>query len=277
MKILESTSQSQKSQPASVLGGMIGSLKVGRATPQEIQSQQAVISMLEKVLDNRYFLLRNVSLAEQEIPIPLILIGPPGVKVILPIGLRGVYRARVDEWEQLDTQRQSYKPAAPNLIVQTEQMAQAVKEHLKAQNIYTGSVEAVLAFTDTGVHIEMSRPAVRIVLIDAMDRFIAGLLQAPPLLDKEEVQQTTDCLARSLGIDEERSLYPERDAFSFSDESAPQSKGPTIADRLPRGERAVTSLNKIPLSNRQWIVLGCLIAVNIIILIAAVVFILFST
>ena len=78
-------------------------------------------------------------------------------------------------------------------------------------------------------------------------------------------------------MDEERSLYPERDAFSFSDESAARSKGPTIADRLPRGERAVSTLNKIPLSNRQWLVLGCLVAINILILIAAVAFILFST
>lgn len=276
MKIIENTSQSQKNQPSNVLGGKIGSLKLGRAIPQEIQSQQAAISMLEKALDNRYFLLRNVSLAEQEIPIPLILVGPSGVEVILPTALRGVYRAKVDEWDQLDTQRQSYKPAAPNLIIQTEQMAQAVGEHLKAQNIYSPPAEPVLVFTDTRVHIEMSRPAVRIVLIDAIDRFIAGLVQAPTLLSKEEIQQITDCMARALGI-EERALYPERDAFSFSDESPPRSKGPTIADRLPRGERAVKTLNKIPLSNRQWLVLGCLIAINILILIAAVAYILFST
>jgi hypothetical protein len=277
MKIIENTSQSQKNQASNVLGGVIGSLRLGRATPQEMQAQQAVISVLEKVMDNRHFLLRNLSLPEQETPIPLILVGPPGIKVIYPISLRGVYRAKVDEWEQLDTQRQIYRPATPNLIVQAQQMAQAVEEHLKAQNIDPPSVEPTLVFTDTGVHIEMARPAVRIVLIDAIDRFTAGLLQAPALLSKEEVQQTTDCLAKSLGIDEDRSLYPERDAFSFTDESASQSKGPTIVDRLPRGERAVTTLNKIPLSNRQWLVLGCLVTINILILIAAVAFILFST
>jgi hypothetical protein len=255
---------------------MIDSLKLGRATPQEIQSQQAVISLLEKALDNRYFLLRNVSLSEQEIPIPLILVGPPGIEVLLPIALRGVYRAKVDEWEQLDAQRQSYKPASPNVIVQTQQMAQAVGEHLKAQNVYSPAAEPILVFTDTGVHIEMARPAVRIVLIDAIDRFIAGLVQAPTLLSKDEIQQVTDCLAKALGI-EERSLYPERDAFSFSDESVPVHKGPTIVDRLPRGERAVKTLNKIPLSNRQWLVLGCLISINILILIAAVVYLLFSS
>lgn len=277
MKIIENTSQNQKSQSPNVLGGMIGSLKLGRATPQEVQAQQAVIAVLEKALDNRYFLLRDISLAEQEMPIPLILVGPAGIKVIHPLALRGVYRVRVDEWEQLDTQRQTYRPVTPNLIIQAQQMAQAVEEHLKAQNIDPPPVEPALVFTDTGVHIEMVRPAVRIVLIDAIDRFIAGLLQAPVMLSKEEVQQSTDSLAKALGMDEERSLYPERDAFSFSDESAARSKGPTIADRLPRGERAVSTLNKIPLSNRQWLVLGCLVAINILILIAAVAFILFST
>lgn len=277
MKIIENTSQNQKSQSPNVLGGMIGSLKLGRATPQEVQAQQAVIAVLEKALDNRYFLLRDISLAEQAMPIPLILVGPAGIKVIYPLALRGVYRAKVDEWEQLDTQRQTYRPVTPNLIIQAQQMAQAVEEHLKAQNIDPPPVEPALVFTDTGVHIEMVRPAVRIVLIDAIDRFIAGLLQAPVMLSKEEVQQSTNSLAQALGMDEERSLYPERDAFSFSDESAARSKGPTIADRLPRGERAVSTLNKIPLSNRQWLVLGCLVAINILILIAAVAFILFST
>jgi len=277
MKIIENTSQSQKSQQSNVLGGMIDSLKLSRATPQEIQSQQVVISALEKVLDNRHFLLHNVTLAEQEMPIPLILVGPPGVKVISPVALRGVYRAKVDEWEQLDKQHQSYKPAVPNLIIQTEQMAQAVEEHLKAQNIYPSTIESVLVFTDPGVHIEMARPAVRIVLIDAIDRFTAGLLQAPVLLGKEEAQEIADCLAKSLGITDEGSPYPDRDAFSFSDESAPRSKGPTIVDRLPRGERAVTTLNKIPFSNRQWLVVGCLLAVNILILIAVVLFIIFSS
>lgn len=277
MKIIENSSQSQKTQTSNVLGGMIGSLRLGRATPQEMQSQQMVISSLEKALDNRYILLHNVTLAEQELPIPLILVGPPGVNVIYPVALRGVYRARVDEWEQLDTQRQSYKPAVPNLIVQAEQMAQAVEEHLKAQNIYPPAIEPVLVFTDAGVHIEMTRPAVRIVLIDAIDRFIAGLLQAPTMLGKEEAQEITDYLAKSLGIPDEGSPFPERDAFSFSDESAPESKGPTIVDRLPRGERAVTTLNKIPFSNRQWAVLGCLLAVNILILIAVVAYIIFSS
>jgi hypothetical protein len=277
MKIIENTSQSQKSQQSNVLGGMIGSLKLGRATPQEIQSQQMVISSLEKALDNRYLLLHNVTLAEQEMPIPLILVGPPGVKVISPVALRGVYRAKLDEWDQLDKQHQSYKPAVPNLIVQTEQMAQAVEEHLKAQNIYPSTIESVLVFTDPGVHIEMARPAVRIVLIDAIDRFIAGLLQAPIMLGKEEAQEIADCLAKSLGILEEGSPYPERDAFSFSEDSAQPSKGPTIVDRLPRGERAVTTLNKIPFSNRQLFVLGCLVAVNILILIAIVLYIVFSS
>jgi hypothetical protein len=276
MKIIENTSQSQKSQASNVLGGVIGTLRLGRATPQEIQAQQTVISMLDKVLDNRYFLVRDVSLSEQEMPIPLVLVGPPGVTAILPVALRGVFRAKVDEWDQLDTQRQTYKPATPNLLVQAEQMAQALEEHLKSQNINPPSVEPILIFTDTGVHIDMTRPVVRIVSIDAMDRFTAGLVQTPALLSKEEIQEITDCLTRQLGI-EERSPYPERDAFSFSDESEARNKGPTIVDRLPRGEGAVKTINKIPFSNRQWLVLGILIAINILILIAAVAFVLFSS
>jgi len=276
MKIIDSTSQDPKSQTPSMLSGMIDSIRLGR-TSLDIQSQEAVINALEKVLDHRYIMLRNVALEDIEEPIPLVLVGPHGVTAIFPNASRGVYRAKGDDWEQMDDTREIYRPALTNLIVETQQMAYAVENHLKSKMDRAPSVEPTLVFTDPGIHIEMVRPSVRIVMLDAIDRFNASLLRQQFNLDRDEVETIVDILARSIGVLLDESPFPERDAFSFADETESQSKIPDLVDRIPRGEGAVRTLNKIPFSNRQWLVLGLLVVVNIIILTALVLFILFSS
>lgn len=274
MKIIEKSSK--KSQPAEGRGAGLGSLRLGRGMGGELQAQETIISMLGRLLDNRFALVRNVELPDTQVIIPMLLIGPPGVKVLLPVGLRGVYRARLDEWEQLDELRQNFKPATPNLLIHAQQLEEAVQAFLKAHSYRPSSVEAVLIFTDPGVYVEMVKPAVRIVLIDALERFIAGLLQSPPYQDKGEVQAIVDVFTRILEAPGEASPVPEQDVFSLVEER-PRSKLPELVTRLPRGDKAVSALNKIPFTTRQWYLLGCLLIVNIVILLAFVVFILISS
>ena len=276
MKVIDSTSQSSKSQTPSMLSGMIESIKLGR-TSLDIQSQEAVIAALEKVLDHRYFMLRSVTLGDLVEPIPLVLVGPHGVTALFPNASRGVYRAKGDDWEQMDDSRDIYRPALTNLIIEAQQMAYAVETHLKSNMDRGPSVEPTLVFTDPGIHIDMARPSVRIVMLDAIERFTASIQQQQFNLDRDEIETIVNLLARSIGVILDESPFPERDAFSFVDETETQSKIPEIVDRIPRGEGAVNTLNKIPFSYRQWLVLGLLVVVNILILTALVLFILFSS
>lgn len=276
MKVIDSTSQSSKSQTPSMLSGMIESIKLGR-TSLDIQSQEAVIAALEKVLDHRYFMLRSVTLGDLVEPIPLVLVGPHGVTALFPNASRGVYRAKGDDWEQMDDSRDIYRPALTNLIIEAQQMAYAVETYLKSNMDRGPSVEPTLVFTDPGIHIDMARPSVRIVMLDAIERFTASIQQQQFNLDRDEIETIVNLLARSIGVILDESPFPERDAFSFVDETETQSKIPEIVDRIPRGEGAVNTLNKIPFSNRQWLVLGLLVVVNILILTALVLFILFSS
>jgi hypothetical protein len=79
-----------------------------------------------------------------------------------------------------------------------------------------------------------------------------------------------------MGVYErESSPYPERDAFSFSEDEG--SSEASVLDRIPRGEGVVKALNKIPFSGRQWVLLGCLVVINIAILIAFVVLVLMTS
>ena len=276
MKVIDNPTIGGKAASSGKLDDMLGSLRMGRNWSQDMEAQEGVIGSLEKALDNRYVMLRNVTLEGLEIPIPLVLIGPPGIRVIYPSATRGIFRAKADVWEQLDDRAQVYRAANPNLLTRTELMGQAVAAFLAARASAQYEIDPVLFFSDPGTHVDSVRPAVRVVLIDGLERFFAGLVQSRILLEKEEVDKTVDLFLKSMGIsDRDISPYPERDAFSFADEREPPKD--SLIDRLPRGEGMVKTLNKIPFSGRQWFVLGCMVVVNIVILIAFVLLVLLTS
>lgn len=281
MKVFDNSVVGEKGLPPSRLSGVIGSLRLARSLPPDHRAQETVISIMERTLDNRFTLLRNVALEGMEAPLPLILIGPPGIQVIYASSLRGIYRARGDEWDQMDDRQEQYRPALPNLIIQSQQMAQSLQTHLLAQagqiasHLSQSPVEALIVFTDPGIHVDMIRPSVRIILIDALERFLSNLAQSPPRMEKEEIHKYIGLLARTP--ESKAQNAPIRDAFSFADEFQRHEKTESKALRLPRGERAVSLLNKIPFTNRQWLVLGLLVLLNIIILVGFVVLILLSS
>jgi len=277
MKVIDCASQTTKGQPSHGFGDRMDRFILGRGPSQDAASQDAVIAILEKGLDNRFTMLRNVSLAGRAGTIPLILIGPPGLTVIYPSSLRGIYRAKGDEWEFMDERRENFRTATPNLIVQSQQQSQDVEAWLRSNGLHiTCPIDPVLIFTDPGIHLEMARPAVRIVQLDAADRFISGLLQSPPSLSNEEIQAISAMFTKAGDIEADKTSSPENDVFSLREDLTQKPAQPSLTDRIPRGEKAVTTLNKIPFSNRQWYLIGCLVIVNIVILIGLVLFILSS-
>ena len=275
MKVIENPAFSSKAATPGKLDEVLSPLKLGRALTPEMEAQEAVIASLERALDNRYVMLRNITLEGLDVPIPLVLIGPPGVSVINPSPARGVFRVKGDVWEQMDSRQELYRSSSPNLVTRTELMAQAVQTFLEGRLPSEAQVEAVLYFSDPGIHVDAVRPVVRIVQVDGMERFLAGLLQTPIYMEKEDVSKIADLFVKSMGIIErESSPYPERDAFSFRDEEIARE---TLIDRLPRGEGVVRNLNKIPFSGRQWFLLGCMGVVDIIILVAFVILVLMTS
>lgn len=276
MKIIENPKLQAKGAPAGPLDEMISSLRFGRSWTQDMQAQEGLLTALDRALDHRYTMLRGVTLEGLDIPIPLVLVGPTGVRVLYPNPSRGVFRARGDLWEQMDDNDRAFRPAMPNLMTRVQLMAQAVAAYLTAQEMGQPEVEAVLFFSDPGTHVDSVRPTVRIVLADGIDRYLAGLLQSHEYLDKQDVQHIVGALTKSMGPLPDESPFPERDAFDFLDERK-ASRLSTLAENMPRGQGVVSTLQKIPFSNRQWFFLGCLGIVNILILIGFVVYILLTS
>jgi hypothetical protein len=237
---------------------------------KEPTAEYIVIDVLKKVLDNTYFLLCNTLLEGLEIPIPLILVGPTGLCVILPSSYKGICRAEESNWEVMDERSRRYRPGKPNLLVVTNSMAKAVEKFLADRNISSPTVEPLLIFTNPGVHVEATRPVVRIVLADALGRFAVGLLQEDMVLKPAEIQPIVDALQ---GVVVQSQPAEIRDVYSFQEE--PPHRKPVRLPPMPNVAREEPQIIKkvsqqATFSRHQWLLLALLLVGNIIILIILV-------
>jgi hypothetical protein len=237
-----------------------------------------VTSSLQRILNNSYVLLRQVGLEGLDVPIPMILVGPSGVHVLYASGLRGVFRANGEAWERLENQQQKFRPSLPNLVTRTFLMGRSVQASLSNQGYPLAEVEPVLVFTDPGTHVDAVRPAVRIVMADAIDRFGAGLLQGRVSLGQEDVHRIVALLAKTEGMLEDGEVpFIDRDAFSFIDEGERQKRATPPKPPSAREQAIQARINKVPFSRRQLAVLGFMLLVNIIIVIAFLMLVVFSS
>jgi hypothetical protein len=239
-------------------------------------AEKTVIDTFQRIFDNQYVILRSVPLNDPETPIPMVLVGPPGVRMMYPRSIKGVFRAKEDAWEEMDDRTQKFKIARPNLIQRSQLMANSVEGYLVARNFDVGVVEAVLVFTDPGIHVDTIRPNVRIVQADALERFGAGLVQSPAFLDKETIQRIVNALGgEQLASRQAAKTAAEmQDAFSFQDVAVKKARN--TPDVLYQSSEAPLFKN-IPFNKRQLIVLGLMVLVNIIILSAFVFLILLTS
>ena len=188
MKIIDKTPYRSEAGVIDILGRLQGTLKYGLTWYNRIQAQDVVIAIIEKQLGASYTLLRNVTLPNTEINLPLVLVGPPGVFLINVTHERGVYMAKDDEWgsitEGRSTESRNFAPARINQVSRTLTFGRVLQVYLDRQGfkgVFT--VESILMAADPGMHIESTRPAVRIVMSDALERFAASLAQGRAVIN----------------------------------------------------------------------------------------------
>jgi hypothetical protein len=240
------------------------------------EASSVAVKVLERILDNQYVLLTNLSLPGLEVPIPMLLIGPPGVWVICTAAVKGVFKATEDSWEMMDDRFRRYRLAKPNLLKRTMSMFNAVRDLLAARELKVERIEPALFLTDPGVHVDMARPIVRIVLVDALERFAFNVLQTREIMDKAGVHQVSRALAgEGHPALEPKTIEDERDAFSFHDTPAEKATpfSPDIV--YDRSESAI--VGKVPFNKKQLIILGLMVLVNIAVLVTLVVLVLKNT
>lgn len=168
-----------------------GMLQYGFNWPRELEAQSAIIKFFDRQLEKGYTLIRNMTLGQSGIMIPMILLGPTGIHVIEVTHLRGRYEARGEAWNV--ESGDSYSPAPVNLIHRTQRMANALQKFIQRQGVKVPvAIEPVIIAGDPGLHIESVRPAIKVMMIDGIKAFVNSLVNASPVLNSMQVNEFTE-------------------------------------------------------------------------------------
>jgi len=198
MKIIDKTPLLDQKGEISFSARVQGTLKYGFNWFSDLEAQKFVVTLLERMLEKGYVLIRNFTLPGSDIVIPIALIGPFGIQVILVTKVKGFFEAKGDQWNTKDSNGRS-QPASINLIGRVTQYARALQKYLQFQKIeYPGQIESVLISIDPGAHIESMRPAARVVQSDAIKQFAASLSQARPILRPEQVYEFSERIVNPI-------------------------------------------------------------------------------
>lgn len=272
MKVIDKTQYQDADGSIGFVNRIQGTIALGSSWYAEMQAQRNVMTQMEHVLDSRYVLLRNIVLPETDVIIPFILIGPTGIWIMLVNAKRGVFRAKGDSWLSMEGGR--FNPAKPNLITRVQLMARAFETYLQKENIQVAEVQPVLLFTNPGMHVDSVHPSVRIVLSDAMERFVASLVQEPVTITDDTIQSIVLSITAGEGVSEVGSpigtIAEEDDFFAFREEETSNKKKRQVS----RGSSSIDSVSS-QLSGRQWTALGIVFGLWILVLLVFAVAILF--
>lgn len=191
MKILDRTPYRTESGEINIIGRVRGSLQFGLSWYARLQAQDTVITIMDKVLKEGFVLVRNATLPDTEITLPLVLIAPQGVFLISVTHERGVYRAKDDEWGTVVGEK--FVPAAINQVQRTLKLGRVLQVYLDRNGFKDLSlvVDPILMSADPGTHIDSTRPAVRIIMSDALERFAISLSQGRATLNANTIFKIT--------------------------------------------------------------------------------------
>ncbi|MCA2002981.1 MAG: NERD domain-containing protein, partial [Chloroflexi bacterium] len=208
MKIIDKTSQQDANGNIHLLARIQGTLKYGLGWYPELQAQKKVIEQLERLLEKGFVLIRNFTLPNSEIFIPIILIGTGGVWVVYVTHVKGNFEAKGDQWNVVNNDGKAL-PASINYLTRAAQLATVFQKFLKIQKVeMPAPVEAVLIAADPGAQIDALRPIARVVRSDAIRQFATSLIQARPLWRPDFTHQLAERILDPTPPEELKPLSP---------------------------------------------------------------------
>lgn len=239
-----------------------------------LKAQESIITRLKRGLDNRFTLLRNVPLEGLDVPIPMILAGPAGVYVLHVSGEKGVYQAKEESWLEIGGATRRFQPARRNLIKIAMLLGRTVDSYLTKNEILHPEVQPVLIFAHPGVHVDTIRPAVRIVLMDAVERFITDLIRASDTLMPGDVRAIVETLEKA----EARVVAPQEKPETIAERQAPsEPREPNWLDNLATTEISLPpALADLRFTRGQWILLGVFAVFEICFLMVFIIYVILT-
>ena len=208
MKIIDKTPLQDENGNINVIARVQGTLKYGLSWFAELEAQKIVIAQLDRSLEKGFVLIRNFTLPNSEIVIPLVLIGAGGIWVIYVTKEKGNFEAKGDQWNTVNNDGKAL-PASINFIDRVSKLAIVFQKYLKIKKVeMPGPVEAVLIAADPGAQIESVRPIARVVRSDAIKQFANSLLQARPVWRTDFIHEIADRIIDARPPEELQPVVP---------------------------------------------------------------------
>lgn len=274
MKVIDRSEYRDAEGKISLSNRLRGTLDRGLGWFGEMDAQDQIAQRLGRNLGDEHIMLQNIPLPEAGVIIPMVLISPQGVRVIYPSPIRGVFRAKGDEWFAFSGGSKRFKKTRPNLQAIVMSMAQDLLNFLQNRGFGLPEVEPVLVFTNPRTHIDMARPSARIVLADAIDHFAANLQQFPPIMNRDDVNSLVEALVNpkpSEAAPEPAVELPTEMAF----EAPPLEEDMATMDEF-MGEEMDLTTEKLPpdvmiigplrMLRWQWFVIGGLAVLELVVI-----------
>lgn len=274
MKIIDSSPFRDEEGKISLLQQLYGVLEYGFAWRTRTQAADAAVKRLQRTLGKEFKIFRDFSIPGVDARhCIMILLGPQGILALMASPIKGIYRAKGTEWMTFDHRARKFKKSKPNYQEIILNVSSTLKKALESQGLSLIEIESVLIFTNPRTLIDTARPRVRIVPADAVDYFAANLQQLPEMLDKEDIAYLTDILNRLTtpgpAENTEQILHEE-----IPEEPAPENEelfqGDSsdyydFPDPVEISESATTR-PRFGLQRRQWLIIGFLFILEILIL-----------
>jgi hypothetical protein len=232
MKIIDKTPLQDANGNISIVARVQGTLKYGLNWFAELEAQKTVIAQLDRSLEKGFVLIRNFTLPNSEIVIPIILIGSGGIWIIYITKDKGNFEAKGDQWNVVNNDGKSL-PASINFIDRVSKLGIVFQKYLKKQKVeMPNPLEAVLIAADPGAQIESVRPIVRVVRSDAIKQFASSLLQARPVWRIDFIHEIADRILDPRPPEELQPVTPVPAGQQVASRAATEQENPFNANEL---------------------------------------------
>lgn len=276
MRIIERSEYRDQDDTISLENRIRGTLDYGFGWYGEMEAELILTERLSPYLDDNYMLLRNAKLPGTDLRIPLILLGPQGVRTILPSAKKGVFRAKGEDWYTFNTRSRRFKRTRPNPLSLAASYAQALHTYLQSQSVPLPEVEPVLGFVNPRTHIDTAQPDVRIIQADAFERFANNLQKFQPIMDREDVDELTGLIIHPPMPEPEPEPAAEAEPATETERPISRAPDPSELDAFRLEDSPAVRRRQTPLgfTRAQWLVLGLLFLMELLIVIvfAAVIY-----
>ena len=266
MRTIDLSRYQAKSGISGIFKDIQGSMSYGYSWQQCRKNQEELVEILGSVLGNECALLRDVNIPKVNRPIPLVLITPATVMVINPKSQQGFFRAEGKLWGELGKNDQ-YRPASNNLIRETWLYKKTIEGYFKQHNFTAPMDRGVMIFVSPETVVESIRPRVRIIQADGIKNFARELSIAKPVFSDIDFKAAVNLLTHpKLPVKTKQKKAPPPELM----------QPPPLSEPLAKVDEGITKVaRKVNFTRKEWIIVGALSALLIIVLVVLIMLVTF--